>query len=90
MISKCANPDCAIIFDCRQGRFFRFRKSYPDGAAPANTHSVQHFWLCDRCAGIYTLECRRNVGVVIKLHLGKLSSADMFRPISAASTQGEG
>jgi hypothetical protein len=84
MISKCANPDCAIPLDYRQGRFFRFHKSYPEGAGPANPHSVQHFWLCECCSGIYTLECRSSAGVVIKLHFGQLSKTDMFRPIAAA------
>jgi hypothetical protein len=84
MISKCANPDCEISFDYWRGRFFRFRKNHPEGAEPINVHCVQHFWLCDRCFGIYTLECRRGVGVVIKLRLGQLNEFDVFRPIAAS------
>ena len=84
MISKCANPDCGRSFDYWQGRFFRFRKNHPEGVTPIDAHFVQHFWLCDSCFGIYTLECRHKVSVVIKLRPGKLSEADMFRPISAA------
>ena len=76
MISKCANPDCAISFGYRQGRFFRFRKNYPEGAGPANDQSLQHFWLCDRCSEMYTLECRCSVCELIKLHLGQLSKTD--------------
>ena len=84
MISKCANPDCAIPLDYRQGRFFRFYKSHPEGAEPANTHSVQHFWLCELCSGVYTLESRCRVGVVIKFRVGELSKTDRFRRIAAA------
>jgi hypothetical protein len=84
MISKCANPDCGRSFDYWQGRFFRFRKNHPEGSTPTNSHLVEHFWLCGCCFGIYTLECRRKVGVVIKLRFGQLSEVEMFRPISAA------
>jgi len=84
MISKCANPDCGIHFDYRQGRFFRFHKHHADVDEPVNTHSVQHFWLCERCSGIYTLEWRCGVGVVIRFRSGKLSKADSFRRIAAA------
>jgi hypothetical protein len=84
MISKCANPHCEISFDYWRGRFFRFRKNHPEGAEPTNAHFVQHFWLCERCFGIYTLERQCKVGVVIKLRLGQLSEFDMFRTISAA------
>jgi hypothetical protein len=84
MISKCANPDCEIHFDYRQGRFFRFPKRHTEGIGPTNAHAVEHFWLCERCSHIYTLEWRRGVGVVIRFHSGKLSKADRFRRIAAA------
>ena len=85
MISKCANPDCAISLDYWQGRFFRFHKNYPEGAEPVNTHSVQHFWLCKLCSGLYTLECRRNVGVVIRSRrFAQLAKSEIFRRIAAA------
>lgn len=84
MISKCANPDCVTPLDYWQGRFFRFHKSHPDGAEPANTHSVQHFWLCKLCCGVYTLEWRRNVGVVIRFCLQRLPKSELFRRIAAA------
>jgi len=84
MISKCANPDCAIHFDYWHGRFFRFHKTHNEGAEPSNTHSVQHFWLCEHCSGMYTLECRSSVGVVIRFQFGKLSKADTYRRIAAA------
>jgi hypothetical protein len=58
MISHCANPDCLAPFNGSGGRFFRFSAHCsPDGEA-LNSHGVQHFWLCQRCAGVYTLEHR--------------------------------
>lgn len=65
MFSKCANPDCAISFDYWQGRLFRFPRSHPEGEAPVNTHSVQHFWLCNQCSETYTLEYREGRGVLM-------------------------
>jgi hypothetical protein len=65
MFSNCANPECGAPFDYHQGRFFRFHKNHPDGQAPENTHSVQHFWLCATCARAYTLEYRDGIGVLI-------------------------
>jgi hypothetical protein len=60
MFLKCANPECQASFDdYRQGRLFRFHRSHPKGRAPANTHFVQHFWLCNSCSETYTLEYRR-------------------------------
>jgi hypothetical protein len=50
MLDQCANPECSIPFDYRQGLFFRFRRTRAANRAPANTHNVQHFWLCGRCA----------------------------------------
>lgn len=66
MFSTCANPDCATPFDHRRGRFFRFHRSPLEGQVAANTHSVQHFWLCKSCCDIYTLEYTSGVGVAIK------------------------
>ncbi len=84
MISRCANPDCTVHFDYRQGQFFRFHVARPEGTDPEKTHSVQHFWLCERCSGVYTLESRRREGVVIRVRDGQLSKADRFRRIAIA------
>jgi hypothetical protein len=60
MFLKCSNPECQASFDdCRQGRLYRFHRSHAKGRAPANTHFVQHFWLCKGCAETYALEYRR-------------------------------
>lgn len=64
MISRCANPACLAEFDHRQGQLFRFPKRA--NGRPANTHSVQHFWLCGQCAASYRLEYIENQGVALK------------------------
>lgn len=67
MMSKCANPDCQQPFDYRKGEFFRFHKEGYSGGAAANLHSVQHFWLCDDCRARFTLEYRKDHGVLLRL-----------------------
>ena len=84
MISKCANPDCTVHFDYRKGQFFRFHIAQPKETDPEKTHSVQHFWLCELCSGVYTLESRSREGVVIRVRDGQLSKANGFRRIAAA------
>jgi hypothetical protein len=66
MLSTCANPDCAVPFDHRRGRFFRFHRLSPEGQAATNTHSVQHFWLCKSCSEVFTLEYASGLGVVLR------------------------
>lgn len=65
MFTKCANPDCLREFDYHEGRFFRFHQSRCSGEFPPNTHSVEHLWLCESCSRDYTLEYRKNLGVVL-------------------------
>jgi hypothetical protein len=67
MISRCANPACLAEFAHRKGQLFRFPKRAKD--RPANTHSVQHFWLCANCSKSYTLEYVENRGVALKPRL---------------------
>ncbi len=66
MLSICANPECAVPFDYRRGRFFRFHRAPLHGQVAPNTHSVQHFWLCKSCSDVYTMELASGMGVVIK------------------------
>ena len=82
MFSACANPDCQVPFDYRQGRLFRFHKDHLAGEKPPNTHSVQHFWLCSVCCGIYTLEYRDGYGVLIKVRPEIADNADALRLIA--------
>jgi hypothetical protein len=66
VISACCNPECGVPFVCGRGRFFRFHKNRRAGEPAPNTHSVQHFWLCERCCRQFTLELRDGAGVLIK------------------------
>ncbi len=68
MFSRCANPSCKAEFDYRQGHFFRFHKRALDDGQPANTHSVQHFWLCGECSETHCLEYSEGAGVSIRMH----------------------
>jgi hypothetical protein len=87
MLDKCANPKCSMPFNFKQGRFFRFRRACAVNEAPANAHSVQHFWLCGRCAETHTLQYRKEHGVGISLRLmlqnGITTPGDMYYVLSA-------
>ena len=84
MFSTCANPDCRAALTYGQGRFFRFHKSHGAREAAPNTHSVQHFWLCDRCWREFTLEYRNGVGVLIKNRVDVACEVQTSRFIAAA------
>jgi hypothetical protein len=59
---KCANPSCENGLDLLGGgRFFRFQAS-----DSANHHRVQHYWLCEHCAHLFTLVCNGHAEVVLK------------------------
>jgi hypothetical protein len=64
---KCANPECSAPFHYKEGRLYQFHRSRRDGEPPPNTHSVQHFWLCNACSESYTLEYKGDRCVLIKL-----------------------
>jgi hypothetical protein len=68
MLMICANPECSARFN-EGGRFFRFRLHDDAVQAPQSAHSLQHFWLCNRCSGVYTLECRKDNCVVLRPQL---------------------
>lgn len=82
MIVKCARPECSALLQHGEGRFFRFQSSSDN--APRNSHSVEHFWLCRECAEIYTLEYRRNRGVLMRVRLLLHPQAPSFRLIASA------
>lgn len=65
MIWKCANPECSVAFIHRQGRLFRFPKRPVEDSRPANTHAVQHFWLCADCCGRNSLDYDKCLGVAL-------------------------
>jgi hypothetical protein len=70
---KCANPNCAAAFEwLAGGKLFRFPHDSGELApvggndASANgSHGVGHFWLCERCSNVYTLQHEQDRGVVI-------------------------
>lgn len=84
MISKCANPACPAKFDHRDGKLFRFPKQSTRANGPANTHSVQHFWLCGECFEMYLLEYDKLQGVTMRPHLEKAHAPGSRRVIAAA------
>lgn len=70
--AKCANPDCTMIFDYRQGRFFRFHEDH-GGDRDIGRHAVRHFWLCDPCSQEYILLYADGTAVLVRLELQQLS-----------------
>jgi hypothetical protein len=68
LLTRCINAECASLFDYRQGRLVRFPSSLAKDGTASRTHSVRHFWLCAKCAAIYTLEYVRRV-VVLRLKI---------------------
>ena len=84
MFSACANPECRAPFDYHEGRFFRFHKAHSREDAPANTHSVQHFWLCGNCSGTYMLDYQDGWGVRMSRRCDISSQDQECRLIAAA------
>jgi hypothetical protein len=72
---KCANPACFEAFHwLGGGKFFRFQDTPTQENSDAvavkranNIHRVKHFWLCERCAHIFTMVYQEESGVVLKL-----------------------
>jgi len=65
------------------GKLFRFRRDAEKNASPAdragqpsNGHHVDHFWLCERCSHIFTLEYKQELGVSIRLLWPELPAAE--------------
>jgi hypothetical protein len=68
MFPKCANAECSATFDkLREGVLFRFRRSHVEGETLANSHSVEHEWLCAKCCDTHTLEYRENCAILVPL-----------------------
>lgn len=75
--AKCANPACPVAFDWRKGgKFFRFRESPQESASSSGVHGVKHFWLCERCAHLFTLAYEEHSGVVLRVSWPKPVAAD--------------
>lgn len=66
MFPKCANSDCAACFgNLRDGKLFRFQRRHATNDVPANSHAVEHAWLCAKCCEGFTLEYRDNCVLVV-------------------------
>jgi hypothetical protein len=81
---KCSNPSCAEAFEwLRGGKLFRFHRER-DNLVLSNgpicqsdgCHHVEHFWLCERCANIFTLEYMPGQGVSIRMLWPELPAAE--------------
>jgi hypothetical protein len=84
MFSACANPECRVSLDYREGRFFRFHKSHLPGEPSPNTHSVQHFWLCGKCSEEIMLAYEERKGVVLLHRLEMRGEFESSRSIATA------
>src|ERR1700674_3300599 len=84
MLAKCANPACPVRFDKhREGKFFY---SHPGNAskAPGNDLAgtrfhllnVEHYWLCELCAQIFTLVAIEGDRVVLTPRCTELPAED--------------
>jgi len=68
MLSKCSNPRCSAPFlYLHTGKLFRFGRrndavTSHDSRAKA-PQGIEFFWLCDECAGEFTLEADAAHGV---------------------------
>ena len=83
---KCANPACPTAFDWMNGgKFFRFRQQEALESGPkqkdlgANLHNVEHFWLCNRCAQMFTLVYSRGQGVVLRALVSDLLADESLK-----------
>ncbi len=86
MISKCANPDCTAGFRFQQGQLLRFQTNASEShAAPANSKSVRHFWLCKCCSETYRLEYRKGSGLLLVVRGSHLLAAKHKSRLIAAA-----
>jgi len=91
MPARCANAACPqVLRDCSSGRFFHFtnqdKTAHSSGQARADElgHRGKYYWLCDRCARIYTLVHIEGVGVSIKPRWKDLASGEILKELGVA------
>jgi hypothetical protein len=76
MLSRCANSQCSKPFlRLREGKLFlveteRLNKPGESAAPPfvrarQLQRQVEHFWLCDECAAVWTLVYDRDKGIAL-------------------------
>jgi len=61
----------------------RFHKNHAPDEPPPNTHSVQHFWLCDACSLLFTLDYREDQGVILYTNFENAPQVEWKRLIAA-------
>ena len=89
MLHKCANPDCENTFrQLNQGKLFLVETGPALASNARNWRSklsrqVEHFWLCDRCAQLFTLSFEKGRGIMIV----PLSKAPVKMPLKNASSR---
>jgi hypothetical protein len=70
MLHKCANPNCANPFRrLSEGKLFLLATDGDHVASDRDQFSgqsrrIEHFWLCDQCAAVFTLSFERGRGMV--------------------------
>ena len=70
---KCANPSCAAAFGWTTGgKLFRFHRDSGRGLKASigdenrrQSSLIEHFWLCEHCSNVYTLQYEPSQGVKI-------------------------
>jgi hypothetical protein len=92
MFAKCANPACSERFEFHiGGTFFRFTRGNANpspkddpAAEIGNVHNVEHYWLCPRCARIYTLVHIEGSEVILKPLWTEQPIAEILKRVVAA------
>ena len=85
MVSKCANPDCAVPFRYfHQGKLFRFeaeagperrRVMGPESSDTKHMRRLEFYWLCDHCASKMTVVEQKGTGVSVRPRLAAGATA---------------
>jgi len=89
---KCANPACPTAFHwLAGGRFFRFgpgalaQETKEQVAEDAEkTAPAKHYWLCEGCSQVYTLEQDEADTVVVKVLWPEIPASTPVKSFSAA------
>jgi hypothetical protein len=92
MAAKCANAACPHVFrSCLSGRFFRFpvetNTAHLAGGGSLTQEGDSHFeyyWLCERCARIYTLVYLEGAGVTLEPRWKNLASPEILKHTGVA------
>lgn len=92
MFAKCANAACPQTFEYHShGSFFRFSRgnaepslNHDSTTEVGNAHDVEHYWLCSRCAMMYSLVFVEGAGVILKPLWMEQPIAELLKKIVAA------